>query len=783
VVEVGVSAAARRAGGLPVSPNALVGRDSELAALAGLLLAVDTRLVTLTGPPGVGKTRLAVAAASAVADRFADGVVFVDLTPVRDPALVPVEVARALGVGAEGRAEPGERLARELVDKALLLVLDNVEHVLSAGPGIAAPLATCPRLRVLATSRERLHVGAEREVLVNPLALPVEGDTADPERFAETASVQLLVQRVRGFQPDFRVTEANAAALAEVCVRLDGLPLALELAAARLRLFTPGELTFRLRNRLRLLTDGARDAPDRHRTLHTALAWSHDLLAPNERAMFRRLSVFVGGWTLEAAAQVCEAADEVGGLDSVETLASLVDKSLVRRRDVRLAAGAVAEFVMLESLREYAGEQLARSGELAETRSRHARYFVGRATRTESEIGTSEETRSLDRAGHDEPNLRAALAHCLEVGEVGLALSLVGELGWYLYTRGRLGEGQAILDRTLAAAEGAPPDDPLAAALLIAAVIAFARADLEVADTHLARAIEVNDRVGCRRRVAIGSAFRGHLARARGEHDEAVYHYHRAGSLHEQLGHAPGVAWSRYDLGLLARWRGDLDAAAEHLLAALAAFREMDYSWAVGCSGWALACVGLRRGELCGASALLAEALDAFDVVPDDRGIAQCLEAAADVAVQRGAHHDAGRLLGAAAVRRERLAAPLPDEDRSAQHAVTGSVRRGLGPVAADRARRAGRELSRQAAVALARRVLADQPMPLPEPANPLTARERQVALLVAGGRTNRQVGRALGITEKTTEVHVHNIIRKLGASSRAEVAAWVAVRPDHAAD
>ena len=310
--------------GLPASATPLIGRDAELAALGAAITSADERLITLTGPPGVGKTRLAIAAAAAAASLFRDGVVFVDLTPVRDPDLVLPEVARALGLrDPPGRPLP-DRILTAVAERDLLIVVDNMEHVLDAGPALAALLAECPLL-LACTSRERLHLRGEQEYPVAPLELPTPGDVDDLERLAETPSISMLLHRVRGFQPDFAVTSANAAALAEICIRLDGLPLALELATARLKLFTAGELTFRLRHRMRLLTSGARDGPDRHRTLRAALTWSHDLLGPDERVLFRP-SVFVGGWTLEAAEQVC------GAADVVETTASLVDKSLVRRR-------------------------------------------------------------------------------------------------------------------------------------------------------------------------------------------------------------------------------------------------------------------------------------------------------------------------------------------------------------------------------------------------------------------------------------------------------------------
>ena len=749
----------RRTGGLPASATPLIGRDAELAALGAAITRADERLITLTGPPGVGKTRLAIAAAAAVGSRFRDGVVFVDLTPVRDPDLVLPEVARALGLrDLPGRPLP-DRILTAVAERDLLIVVDNMEHVLDAGPALAALLAECPLLRLLATSRERLHLRGEREYPVAPLELPTPGDVDDLERLAETPSMSMLLHRVRGFQPDFAVTSANAAALAEICIRLDGLPLALELATARLKLFTAGELTFRLRHRMQLLTSGARDGPDRHRTLRAALTWSHDLLVPDERVLFRRLSVFVGGWTLEAAEQVC------GVADVVETTASLVDKSLVRRHT---PAGAIAEFGLLESIREFAAERLDDQGETETIRAQHTRYYTAHAVRMEGLIGTGEETLSVWKIGTAERNLHAAFQHAWDNGRSDQALPLAAVLGWCLYTRGHIGQGQATLDRALALADAGPdrpPGPALAGALQIAAVLTVARGEFDRAEELLDRALRIVERFDDLRRRAFDSAFRGQVARARGDHAGAVAHHDRARALYARLGSAPGVAWSHYDLGLLDRRRGDVAGAIEHLEESLAQFRDTGYAWAVGCVAWALATVELRRGRVEKAAALLAEALDEVEAAGDGRGLAQTLEATAGVACEQGAYRSAGQLLGAAAVLRERLAAPLPDEDRGAHHALSQQVRQALGPDEADRARSSGRRLSNAQVGAIARRVLR---------ASQLTPREQQVARLIASGRTNRQIGRELGIAEKTTEVHVHHIIGKLGARCRSEVAAWV---------
>ncbi len=758
--------------------SALIGREAELAHLQRALAAPETRLLTLTGPPGVGKTRLALAAARAAAPRFANGVVLVDLAPVRDPDLVMVEVARALGLREASGGSVAGRVAHALADKELLLVVDNCEQVVAAGPALATPLRTCPGLRLLVTSRERLHLGAEREIPVPPLALPAPTDTTDPARLASVPAVAMLVSRVRSVEPDFAVTAANAAAVTEICRRLDGLPLALELAAARAKLFTPAELATRLRQRMTVLTRNARDAPVRHRSLRTALEWSHDLLEPDERAVFRRLSVFVGPWTLEAARRVCGEPE----IDILETVGSLVDKSLLRRPSHQ---GDVGEFVVLESLREYAAELLADHEDRERTRDRHAAYFAATARSLEAGIGQAAEAEwwTGTRASA-EANLQEALDHSLDTGDTGAALPLAAALGWHAYFRGHLGDGRAQLDRALAAAGAGPqrpPADGLAGALVIAGVLAWTVGDLERAPELLRRGLEISEAAGDRRRTAVASSFLGHIARAVGRYDEAGALHERAAELYRLMPSRPGYAWTRYDLGLLARRRADLDVAARCLRDGLTLFREIDYGWAIGRCAWALAAVCLRRSEADQAGALLAEALDRHEEVGDGRGLAQCLESAAALAGARGAPDVAARLLGAAAEQRRRLAAPLPDDDRDDHDTVALAVRTALGPLQTDRSWDAGRSMAVPGAVALARSVV-DAPAPggrspRTPPSSPLTGREHQVADLVAAGRTNRQIGRALGIAEKTVEVHVHHVIAKLGAQSRAEVAAWVASR------
>ena len=763
---------------LPRPASSLIGRHAELAPLVATFADPDARLLTLTGPPGVGKTRLALAVAAEAAPRFADGVVFVDLAPVQDPGLVLGQVARALGLPDAPGGRVSARVIDALVDKEVLLVVDNCEQVLAAGLDLTEPLRACPGVRLLVTSRERLHLAAEREFPVRPLAVPHSDDVADLDRLAAVPAVAMLVARVRCVQPAFAVTAANAQAVTEICQRLDGLPLALELAAARAKLFTPAELADRLRDRMAVLTTNARDAPARHRTLRAALEWSYDLLAEHERTLFRRLSAFVGAWTLDAAEQVCGDRDT----DVLDVVGSLLDKSLVRRP----TQGGVTEFVLLESLRQYAAELLAADGDAGATRDRHAAHFTEAAVAMEAAIGLPAESDWWSGAStSEEANFLSAWEHSLAEGHLERALHLAAALGWHSFFRGHLGTGRARLDRTLQAAAEAPPDDALAAASVAAGVLAWTVGEVGAARIHLQSGLAISENGRDRRRTAVASSFLGHIARTEGRFADAARHHGHAAELYRAIRSASGYAWTRYDLGLLALRSGDRTAAVRELTDGLALFRRLDYGWAIGRCAWALAVARLHDRALDEAGALLVEALDRHRAVGDTRGLAQCLEAAGGVLGARGRGDAGARLLGAAAECRQRLAAPLPDEDRADHDAALHAVRRDIGPDAAQQAFAEGRGLRPEEAADLARTAL-DEPGPAPPPATPaaprraavrpggLTRREAQVADLVAAGRTNRQIARALTISEKTVEVHVHNVIAKLGAQSRTEVATWV---------
>ena len=558
-----------------------------------------------------------------------------------------------------------------LVDKEMLLVVDNCEQVLAAGLDLTEPLRACPGIRLLVTSRERLHLAAEREFPVGPLAVPQlrrRRRSRPPGRGARGRDARragaLRAARLRGDRA------ANAQAVAEICQRLDGLPLALELAAARAKLFTPAELADRLRDRMAVLTTNARDAPARHRTLRAALEWSYDLLAEHERTLFRRLSVFVGAWTLDAAEQVCGDRDT----DVLDVVGSLLDKSLVRRP----TQGGVAEFVLLESLREYAAELLAADGDAGRD-PRPARRPLHRGRRRDG--GRHRAARRVrvverrDGLGRGEPPLRVGAQPRRRAHGAGAAPRRGA--GVALLLPRHLGTGRARLARTLEACASAAPDDALAAAVVAAGVLAWSVGDLGAAHDPPAA------RLGDQRGAAATGAGRRWPARSSGTSPAP-----RAGSpTPRPTTSTPPSSTRRSRASPATRGRATTSACSPcggatarprsaSCRDGLTLFRRLDYDWAIGRCAWALAAAHLHDRALDEASALLVEALDRHRAVGDGRGLAQCLETAGGVLGARGRGDAAARLLGAAAECRRRLAAPLPDEDRDDHDAALHAVRR-----------------------------------------------------------------------------------------------------------
>ena len=597
-LEVATTSAATRSG-LPAPANPLLGRTLDVAAVTALVRTPVTRLVTLTGPGGTGKTRLALEAAHELQSDFAGGLFLVDLSPIRDPELVESTVAHAVGVSEEAEADLVERVAAAVAGQETLLVVDNFEHLLEAAPFVARLLAQIPCLHVLATSREPLRIAAEHEYRVQPLGLPRAGATA-LEEVSQAAAVSLFVARARAALADFDLTTENAEAVADICHALDGLPLALELAAARVRLLSTPELRDRIENRLGLLADGPRDLPDRQRTLRSTIDWSYDLLREEEQLLLARLAVFAGGWTLDAAEGVCDA--------GVSTLGSLVEKSLVRSRQDALAG---TRFSMLETVREYALERLTVSGELRAVRDRHASYFGDLAVRLQPIL---ERPTAVDEAEREHDNIRVALAHTLDRGDgsAALRLCMIARL-WYAH--GYLGEGSAWIERALALEEG----DPVARArvLYYGAAIAWSSGDYERAILYGRQGLRLAREVGdvmaeTGALMALGLAYQGtrdfetsrdfygqSLACARasgddrwtavalvniadievafGNHDEAEALVREGLEIHRRIGEVEGTGVALLVLASSLFDRGRDSEAAPMVVESLSCFRRVGY--------------------------------------------------------------------------------------------------------------------------------------------------------------------------------------------------------------
>ncbi|MDB4893890.1 MAG: transcriptional regulator, LuxR family [Firmicutes bacterium] len=813
---------------LPAALTSFVGRQPEMAELRRLLSL--TRMLTVTGPGGSGKTRLALQAGAALLDRFPDGVWLVELADVTDPALVVRSATAVLGLPDEGGIPLLATLTGYLRSRRLLLILDNCEHLPDAcAQLVSSLLVNCPHVRILASSREPLGAPGETAWLLPTLAVPDQGQLPPPEQLLGYSAIGLFVERARAVLPAFALTTANAAALVQICHRLDGVPLAIELAAARVRALAVEQIAARLDDRFSLLTRGSRLALPRQRTLRGAIDWSYDLLSDSERVVWRRLAIFTGGFELGAAESVC-AGESVPSDAVFELIAQLVDKSLV----VSEPKGQRRRYRLLESIHHYGLERLSEAGEAELLRLRHRAWCLSLAEQAEPQLVGPEQSTWLERLEQEHENLRAALQGSLAAGEVAEAYRLASALWRFWYVHGHFWEGREWLGRLLRL-EGIPAEPAFRArALNGAGVLAYTQGDFTAAKEHYEASLATWRQLGDTRGIAQVLNNLGVVARVQGDYGSARPLLQEAVALNRLLGNQQWESWNLNNLGNVALDEGDFGATLALNHEALSIQQSNGDSWGEAMSLEGVGDAHAGRGDNAAASAAYAESLAIRRRLGDRRGIAgalaglgemllwqdqpglarQCLtealqvrrslgdrsglalllESFAKLAAAEGMMGRALELAGAAEAVRSTLGAPCPPSRVRDLERWLDGARRALGAAGAE-AVAAGGRLALVEALALTvwtvptgagparatgtavagAAVGSGAPQAAAAVALPahLSGREKEILGLLAGGLTAREIGQRLHLSHRTVEKHEENLRAKLGVGNRATLVVW----------
>ncbi len=805
---------------LPPQRVQLVGREQDSRAVVSLLLHTPGRQVTLTGTGGVGKTQLALHVATNVIDSFPDGVWLAELGAVSDPNLVPQTVLSALRLGEQ----PGEAASQTLINwigqRRMLLVLDNCEHLIDVCAQLTdALLGECPNLRVLATSRHPLRIEHETIWRVPSLAAPDPGAVVSVDHVAQFAAAQLFVQRAQAIRSGFTLTSQNAAMVAAICARLDGLPLAIELAAAWVRALGVEQILERLDDAFELLVGGSRSAPSRQQTIRATLDWSHALLSDAERTLFRRLAVFVGGWSLEAAVDVCS--DSVAERhELLARLTQLVDASLVQVEDWNERA----RYRLLEPTRQYAHMRLTASGELEAIRRKHARFFrsFADALADDANLGGPGRQAALGAFGHEQDNLRTALRRSLDQGDAETGIRLGRALWTFWVVRGLNTEGRSWMAQL-----GALPDVAKAPGLRVVAqgieaTFAWRQGDYAAAQALLQQALPFLDQAPEPRLRHSVPADLGMIALYQGDYSAARLHLEEELAAARALGHRVDEAVALDNLGTLALMLEDYPTARRLCEQSLAIAREVGDPWALGLSLTMLQQAVLYQGDLSTGRQLVEEGLRAVRQIGDRLMLGYSLEAAGRLEIAEGRYTEARTALHEDLLVRQELGsrseiahaldaiAALAAAEGASERALhlagaadriweviggrlspiyqtllerwLAPLRQTLGQDTIRSAWETGRSLSIERAVALAR-AATETPPPQPDEALQtserrvidLTRREKQVAALLAEGLTNRQIAERLVVTQRTVATHIEHILEKLGFASRHQVGVWAA--------